>query len=108
MEFRLPLQYQCADVLLARLPCGAVRQSEAALGYDGELERDSLIDIDDENAGMEILMQYPEAFVKAAHKFLSEQEGEECGEAIYGVGGYFYWGEDDELEEEFFVEEITM
>jgi hypothetical protein len=76
--------------------------------YDGELERDSLIDIDDENAGMEILMQYPEAFVKAAHKFLSEQEGEECGEAIYGVGGYFYWGEDDELEEEFFVEEITM
>ena len=75
--------------------------------YDGELERDSLIDIDDENAGMEILMQYPEAFVKAAHKFLTEQEGEECEEAIYGVGGYFYWG-DDELEEEFFVEEITM
>jgi hypothetical protein len=75
--------------------------------YDGELERDSLIDIEDENAGMEILMQYPEAFVKAAHKFLTEQEGEECEEAIYGVGGYFYWG-DDELEEEFIVEEITM
>jgi hypothetical protein len=75
--------------------------------YDGELERDSLIDIDDENAGMEILMQYPEAFVKAAHKFLTEQEGEECEEAIYGVGGYFWWG-DDELEEEFFVEEIAM
>jgi hypothetical protein len=75
--------------------------------YDGELERDSLIDIDDENAGMEILMQYPEAFVKAAHKFLAEQEDEECEEAIYGVGGYFWWG-DDELEEEFFVEEITM
>ena len=75
--------------------------------YDGELERDSLIDIDDENAGMEILMQYPEAFVRAAHKFLAEQEGEECEEAIYGVGGYFWWG-DDELEEEFFVEEITM
>lgn len=75
--------------------------------YDGELERDSLIDIDDENAGMEILMQYPEAFVKAAHKFLAEQEGEECEEAIYGVGGYFWWG-DDELEEEFFVEDITM
>lgn len=75
--------------------------------YDGELERDSLIDIDDENAGMEILMQYPEAFVKAAHKFLAEQEDEECEEAIYGVGGYFWWG-DDELEEEFSVEEITM
>ena len=75
--------------------------------YDGELERDSLIDIEDENAGMEILMQYPEAFVKAAHKVLTEQEGEECEEAIYGVGGYFYWG-DDELEEEFIVEEITM
>ena len=75
--------------------------------YDGELERDSLIDIDDENAGMEILMQYPEAFVKAAHMFITEQEGEECEEAIYGVGGYFWWG-DDELEEEFFVEEITM
>lgn len=75
--------------------------------YDGELERDSLIDIDDENAGMEILMQYPEAFVKAAHKFLAEQEGEECEEAIYGVGGYFWWG-DDELEEEFSVEEIAM
>lgn len=75
--------------------------------YDGELERDSLIDIDDENAGMEILMQYPEAFVKAAHKFLAEQEDEECEEAIYGVGGYFWWG-DDELEEEFSVEEIAM
>ena len=75
--------------------------------YDGEQERDSLIDIDDETAGMEILMQYPEAFVKATHKFLAEQEGEECEEAIYGVGGYFWWG-DDELEEEFFVEEITM
>ena len=75
--------------------------------YDGELERDSLIDIDDENAGMEILMQYPEAFVKAAHKFIAEQEGEECEEAIYGIGGYFTWG-DDELEEEFFVEEIAM
>ncbi len=77
------------------------------LDYDGELERDSLIDIDDENAGMEILMQYPEAFVKAAHKFLAEQEDEECEEAIYGVGGYFWWG-DDELEEEFSVEEIAM
>ena len=75
--------------------------------YDGELERDSLIDIDNEEAGMEILMQYPEAFVKAAHMFITEQEGEECEEAIYGVGGYFYW-RDDELEEEFFVEEITM
>lgn len=75
--------------------------------YYGVLERDSLIDIDDENAGMEILMQYPEAFVKAAHKFLTEQEGEECEEAIYGVDGYFYWG-DDELEEEFFVGDITM
>ena len=75
--------------------------------YDGELERDSLIDIDDENTGMEILMQYPEAFVKAAHKFLSEQEGEECEEAIYGVDGYFWWG-DDELEEGFFVGDITM
>ena len=76
--------------------------------YDGELERDSLIDIEDEESGMKILTQYPEAFVKAAHKFLSEQEGEECEEAIYGVGGCFCWGEDDELEEEFFVEEITM
>ena len=76
--------------------------------YDGELERDSLIDIEDEESGMKILTQYPEAFVKAAHKFLTEQEGEECEEAIYGVGGCFYWGEDDELEEEFFVEEITM
>lgn len=75
--------------------------------YDGELERDSLIDIENEEAGMEILMQYPEAFVKAAHKFISEQEGEECEEAIYGVGGYFWWGA-DELEEVFSVEEITM
>ena len=75
--------------------------------YDGELERDSLIDIENEEAGMKILTQYPEAVVKAAHKFLSEQEGEECEEAIYGVDGYFYWG-DDELEEEFIVGEITM
>lgn len=74
--------------------------------YDGELERDSLIDVEDEKAGMKILTQYPEAFVKALHKFVAEQEDEECEESIYGVSGYFWW--DDELEEEFFVEEISM
>lgn len=75
--------------------------------YDGELERDSLIEIENEEAGMEILMEYRAVFVMAAHLFLAELEDEEYEDAIYGVGGFFWWG-DDELEEEFFIEELEL
>lgn len=72
--------------------------------YDGDWERGDLITIDDAQAGMEIVKKYAAAFAKAAYLFENEGEG---AEALYGVGGYFWWG-DDELEEEFQVEKIDI
>ena len=76
--------------------------------YDGDLEREDPKQLKNEQEGMEILKQYPEAFVKAAHMMFCEEEGCDCEEAIYGVGGYFWWGDEDDLEEEFFVDAIEF
>ena len=72
--------------------------------YDGEWERGALITINDAQEGMEIVKKYAAAFAKAAYLFENE-DGEE--ETLYGVGGYFWWG-DDEIEEEFQVEKIDL
>lgn len=75
--------------------------------YDGDLEREDPKELQNEQEGMAILAQYPEAFAKAAHMIFCEEEGCDCDEAIYGVGGYFWWGDDAE-EEEFFVDAIEF